>query len=452
MNCQLSAAILITSLSLGAGASAAPCYAQQSAAGGTASSQTINPISTISAPGLNVQKDAYQRADENLATQTVYFQNRISTLQHERDDTDNPLASDPSRLSAETQGFCDGSDSGGSTQCLDDYIETERKEMEQLKNPLVGNSTAMSALNSDALDANGKSLNPYAHGTTLGLSPAVPAGNTSPNAFAPSVPTFSDLTPLYAATNSTNKPKVSSPNLSDQAWARMISAPPQQSEYNQTQSVLIDPSNPSLGSEQVLMLKSDGSTIPDPGAYQAALRAWRAGVAKEAPAKSGLYQDEYTIGKGPTAQTFAARVAADATANQSKNSPQVRSPSSLTAAVDANPKSQKTITDPASIRTDYMAARDIVVQNFNANNGPTPSSLNFSPTSQSKASPSEQKAYYNAQNGIIQSITPPPSTATGTTTTAVYIKPGDIDQYVDDTFDDTTTDTSIPAPTPATTP
>jgi hypothetical protein len=407
------------------------------------------PAATASVT-VPVQYQAYQRANENLADQTIYLQNQISTLEQDAqslnppDPNPPPGYTPPVKVTAElikqdTQGFCDGAGSDGTNQqCINDYTETERRQLEQIKNPLISNETAIHNLQTQTDPSQGP-VDP-AKGATVGI----PSGLTvqTPDAFKASVLTFGGSDTISA--DYAQAPKVTEASV--QNWVKTVTAPPQESDFYMTKAVPIDPADPSKGTDQVLVINpKTGQPELDKQAYQEALTEFKDAQAAgntNVQANAGLYQHELSdlskSGAPPKEMSFAQRIAnrAEFDIENEKTAPKERSPTSITQALDdpapVTGHTPPPAAAPAAAIKNYMDAEDLVVLNFD--NATTKGGAVA--TAKNGTDPLEQKADLDSRLGKEDKIVTAPAPTNSTSnanvkpTDALYMSPTNIDDAV----------------------
>jgi hypothetical protein len=325
------------------------------------------------------QKENYERANENLAVQVEYLQNRITSLEDLREGNEiikDDKSVDTDRLDRETEGFCANGSSAGTdtvqeknaTQCLNDYIELKRGQLVQLKPSLTQNQDSIAHLQNKTIGADGKPLAGES-GKAVGIEPALPQGKTLKDTSPPFVPKFVDLTPAYEKAVLTQNPKASEAQTT--AWVTAATEEPQRQNFYETTDVRIDPSRPSEGSTKVLKLDEKGQPKVDEAAYKQAVAAWRTGD------ETSIYGQR---GRAVAPNSFKARVT-ERTKLAEKTAPAKRAAlkravnplATAVGAIDKNGAMNKySKDDDVRIRRDFIGARNIIVMNFNGEFQPKP--------------------------------------------------------------------------------
>lgn len=347
--------------------------AAQGGCGPSASGGATSPSSGTSPQNSNevapaaFQKDTYVRADENLTTQTVYLERRVETLRGLEDDITTKAESDDDigqslrdRLANETEGMCQNQGANDTqnfksksdaNQCLNDYLETKRAELERMKPLLIGNENSVTRLQSRPVDADNKPLGGAT--TAFVVSENVPRGSTVRNVSPPFVPKFVDLTPAYDK----------SAPVDAKVWAQEVARAPTGSDFYKTTDVLIDPAHPESGTTKVLQLDAKGQPVVDQAALNQAMEQYKS----NATDPKSIYKERAGSGADFEKRLEARAIAAQKSQN---NQSVVKIPRKGQFALADTVRASHLAEDPEgkldkdNIRHDYVGARNLIVKNF----------------------------------------------------------------------------------------
>lgn len=244
----------------GAGKSAAGMAPGSSPASGAAQFQD-----------LAVQKDWYERANENIALQTVYIDKRQQDLNALL--AENNQDKIASYAKSETGEFCKGVGSEGAADCLREYQIVQKQYLQWLKESLIQNQDSLGQLRTSRVVVPGQGKAGQAAGSALASKKRIlpewqkfiPSGKTVLLRAPPSELTFDQMKTQLAGLQDPNSAQRSQ-------WLLDFQRPLSPKEFRNTELVLTNENKPSGASLEVLVRNaSNGAITFDKNAYNKAL-------------------------------------------------------------------------------------------------------------------------------------------------------------------------------------
>jgi hypothetical protein len=394
---------------------------------GAATGSQVQDLSTTE------QARLYQRANENLITQTIYIEENLKTV----GDVSALLGpnADPSATSSDveeavrkiptiTSQYCDTSvlDKGddnytSALRCLEQFREMRISQLRDLKQGLVQNDDAQAKLRMELRSAKNKSGGPS------NRSPIYSA-NIKQRVF-PEIPKYVDMQKDFAGRAKVIPDKRFLRSEAEKLAARMLT-PPKREDFVKVSEALIDPENPKGGTFHQILTGRDGKPIVDEDAYNQAQKVYQSMLKAQAG--------------DPNAPKLTPKEIADRIIQAQENQADLlkKGNNSLDAVVGTpgSPKGPQACDAlPVGPRQDYCRARDIVVRFFNgedpsqqtaANKNTVKGAVNRAPTAVKKSKGSgtedyELKASKPSQNGKDENE-------------SLYMDPSDIDTVINQQY------------------
>jgi hypothetical protein len=309
----------------------------------------------------NEQARIYQRANENLITQTVYLEQNLAEVKDLRDKFNDPATyGDPSsddKLNVQkvTSNFCNnpsGSDYTDTIRCMDQFREVRAQELRDLRVSLVHNDDALAKLRGE-LSASKKGS---------GSSNRAPVYQKSFKAQVfPKIPTFQDL-------SANDFPEVIKqgylPQLNHEEalkFAKRLMSPPDCSQFVETTDALVDPEDEGAGTFHQIVRDEKGNPKINEKACKQAQKVYATMQGLRTSANG-------QVNKSNDAEPLAQQIMTAHRALLGDPSKHLPAPKSLSEAVRSTADDQKPqLCDKldAGPRRDYCYARNYVVLFFN---------------------------------------------------------------------------------------
>lgn len=336
------------------GSSAAPSHI---------STNPVSKVPTNQAQDLSTNEQArlYQRANENLITQTVYIQQNLQSVgdvvneigPDKNSSNKDPDTDQQQRIATVTSQYCSADTAStltGARECLEQYKEMKVAQLRELQQGLVHNDDAQARLRNDLKSAKNKGA-----GGASNRAPVYGA-NIKARVF-PEIPKYVDMQKDFAARPKVLPDKRFLRSQAEQIAARMLT-PPKKEDFVKVSEALIDPNNPQAGTFHQILTGSDGKPLIDMEAFNKAQQTFAL-----------MLKAQGSASDSPNAKQDRIKEIADRIMSaQETQELAVRNGNNMNAGVGSDPNlkvPQACGSLSAGPRQDYCYARDLVVRFFN---------------------------------------------------------------------------------------
>ncbi|MFL5814441.1 MAG: hypothetical protein ACJ763_12755 [Bdellovibrionia bacterium] len=397
---------------------------------GAAATPQMQDLST------NEQARLYQRANENLITQTIYIEENLQTvgdvsalLGPNANSTASPsdVQDAVNKIPTITSQYCDTSvlQEGGDNytsalRCLEQFREMRISQLRDLKQGLVQNDDAQAKLRNELRSAKNKSGGPSNHGPIY-------SSNVKQRVF-PEIPKYVDMQKDLASRGNVIPDKKFLRSEAEKIAARMLT-PPKREDFVKVSEALIDPDNPNGGTFHQILTGKDGKPVLDEDSFRAAEKVYKSMLKAQSSDPNALKPMPERI------KEIADRIM-KAQDEQAKLFKQNNNSLDAVVGTPNSPKGPQACDAlPVGPRQDYCRARDIVVRFFNGedpsqqtakNKNTVKNAVNRAPTAVKKSRGAgtedyELKASKPSSNGKDENE-------------SLYMDPSDIDSVINQQY------------------
>jgi hypothetical protein len=420
----------------GAGAGAGVTQSGSHASGGPTPGRVPAPNASPSIDSLssNEQAAVYQRANENLITQTIYIETNVRNIKDtvtglKGDDSDKNDPTKPEikeEISRSTSGFCvadDNTDKNAVIDCLDQYREMRLGQLRDLRQQITENGDTLAQLQQEL-------------GSKKKNAPkrAPVYGSNIKSKMLPKVPTYQEFAKDYSSyAMKSYLPLDKKKDI--EAFIDRTLRKPKPEDYYKTLEEDVDPSNPDAGTYRHILVDNSGKKVIDREAYQKAMAAYE----KMLQVRAQEAKDAGTAASGTP--NFKTRLVEKILSLRNGNPPAKTLSEALgnSNSLDDN-KPQKCGEIDSGPRQDYCMARNLVVMYYNGEAPDQAAKQNakaqkVGETNQpNRRTASAQSEYWQRPEDYKLKAETPNDDKNKETTESIYMPTSVIDQVLDNQF------------------